>query len=152
MYAVRTSNSQYGGDWMCAEAGSLHQLRVPSIAKAFSAFSEYQTLRRRNRSKGHWSHRTLSTDLNTNPETAEVQTETSMKYPPIDKLEALNPLYFTSSQELGCMPPSNHHIPDRRFPKSNQFSQSFANRITQFAGLHTSSSRSKVHTSLDLFY
>ena len=152
MYAVRTSNSQYGGDWMFAEAGSLNQLRVPSIAKAFSAFSEYQTLRRRNGSKGCWNLRTLSTDSNTKPATAEVQTETSMSYLPIDKLGALNPLYFTSSQEVGFMPPSNHHIPDRRFPKSNQFSQSFANRITQFAGLHTSSSKSKVHSSLDLFY
>ena len=75
-----------------------------------------------------------------------------MIYPAIDKAGAGNPLYATSSQDIGCMPPSSHHVPDRRFPKRNEFSQSFANRTVQFAGLNTNNSRSKVHSSLDLYY
>ena len=61
-------------------------------------------------------------------------------------------MYATASAEVGGMCPKEHHLPERYFPKSNDFSQSFANRSTRFCGLATSPSMSRIHKHLDSFY
>ena len=77
--------------------------------------------------------------------------DSNISYPRIDKVGVENPMFFTTSMEVGANKPLPHHLPDRYFPKSNNFSQSFANRQKPFAGLVTHVSHSRIHNSFDRF-
>ena len=77
----------------------------------------------------------------------------NIEYPPIDKRGADNPLYRTTSMEVGARLPMQHQLAERYFPLNNNFSQSFANRrASQSTALNTNLSRNRVHyysSSLD---
>lgn len=75
-----------------------------------------------------------------------------LSYPKVDKKGVDNPIYFTSSSSIGIYPPNEHQLPDRYFPKSNKFSQSFAHNSKRSAGLVTMACKSSVHSSLDEGY
>lgn len=76
----------------------------------------------------------------------------NINYPRIDKKGVDNPLYYTTSSAIGSDVPRPHQLAERYFPKSNEFSQSFANRTRRFAGMKTHVSYSHVHRELDRFY
>ena len=58
-------------------------------------------------------------------------------------------IYYPSSYEYGFKGPSAMHLPDRYFPKTNTFSNSFAGRQQRTGGLITKYTRSRVHTQFD---
>ena len=65
--------------------------------------------------------------------------------------KSFNPLYLTSSCEIGSSRAQEHHRRDKYFPKTNVFSESFAGRNSRDAGLNTFISKSKVHKFLDTY-
>ncbi len=58
---------------------------------------------------------------------------------------ARNPLYRTSSTEIGLETMSSYHLPDVFYPKGNEFTKSFTTFANHSCGLVTSLSRNRVH-------
>jgi len=61
-------------------------------------------------------------------------------------------IYLPSSYDYGSRTPTAIHLPDRHFPKTNTFSNSFTGRQTRSAGFITTCSRSRVHSELDEYH
>ena len=70
-------------------------------------------------------------------------------YPVIDKHGADNPLFFTTSMDIGAKKPLPHQLAERFFPLSNKFSKDFAGRRARNTAINTRTTKSQVHATLD---
>ena len=70
-------------------------------------------------------------------------------YPTVDKHGAYNPLFVTTSMDIGAKKPLPHQLAERFFPLSNKFSKDFAGRRAKNTAINTRTTKSQVHATLD---
>ena len=149
MYTSKTTNSQYDGKWISQGSHFLNGKSIPPISEVLGRQKTKIPIINKDANRIH-----ENAPLKTQVKCASFPVEfpEQLRYPCIDKKGADNPIYFASSYEIGCRPPDESEIPDRYYPKTNWFSQSFADRTFPSAGLNTAPCKSQVHSSLDETY
>merc|ERR1719487_3018928 len=75
-----------------------------------------------------------------------------IKYPAIAKRGTDNPLYATSSLNIGKEVPMSHQLPEHYFPKNNDFTNKYTDSKPRYTGLQTMPTLSKVHQKFDAYY
>ena len=150
---ARTTNLDYGQDWLVEEAKTLQELGENEI-------------RLRYLEKSLKSKRRLEMRKN---ETALVDEETNEKYKfdknaivgrkfpftadefkyPNDHNEKPKSLYIKYSDEIGSKKPNQLELPEKFFPIDNTFTKNFSANMYKNNSLNTAASRSKVHSNLD---
>ncbi len=165
----KTSNSQYGEQWVSVTAKADRDPAVHEDVPLYSEIGQRQAmltnslrtykheLLKEMREQGELDGDVVKAmkerkeDMRRPgivPREYPVQEMEEMKYPE-PALKSSNPLYRTSNNSYGSMKPSAYEKPDKFFPKDNTFTKGFLGGTTVDTGLNTFKTPSRVHKAYD---
>jgi hypothetical protein len=134
-----TSNSEYGSEWLFADANNLRTADVPVASDFPGGFpiiggSKVSTrsdkVTRLPISSESQSNNRSSSKCNRHPFRMVSQESAGTN--------SSNPLYRRSSADVGGSSVRSHHVPDVYFPKGNQFTSGFTDTNRRSNGFVTS--------------
>jgi len=159
----KTSNSDYDPQWAASGSYNVDKAEIPSIS---AVLGMKERVRAPVRPKIDFDRfvlqkqeadevRARQCDAVLSADVLPVKFPSSardIRYPEVDKRGAKNPLYETSTYNIGKEVPQAHQVPDMYFPRNNHFVKRFTDSKPRFTGLQTRPSASRVHSSFDQFF
>jgi len=157
---MQTTYQELNPSWHAFGSPSLIGQRVPRISEVLAMkprvrrpnrvdvnLSEFAILRQEKEAEDN-RHTDRILSAHKLPSKFPVKAE-DIVYPVTDKLGASNPLFQTTSNDIGSKKPLQHQLPERYFPIDSKFSKAFSAGRAKYTAINTRPTKSQVHQSLD---
>lgn len=158
----KTSSSDYGAKWSVSNEKKPVSTDIPSygqIGANLPQFRKTEKLLKNQLVAAKWGQQEEANldEISAAKKKLDGNAIIAKKFPvqpgefkiPEHGLKIGNPLYMTTSMDVGRLQPSAYEIADRYHPLDNKFSKTFGGGMPKNSGLNTAHTLSKVHGKMD---